>query len=188
MVKKLLSIGFQRSEVDECVFYKSNAYILYTDDSIFTEPDEKELAVTIAEIKAVGLDLTGNVSDFLGVKIERKPDGSVVLTQPHLIDQILEALASSKVLRAISVCNLEAQISGQPPYLISYAVRLLAMLGSLPYSLMKSPANPASAYTSNDFSIGLRIMPLSFVFSRYLPTHLSALPCSTVGLAWTLAH
>ena len=50
-----------------------------------------ELDVIIAEMKAAGLDLTveGDISDFLGVKIERKPDGCVVLTQPHLIDQIL---------------------------------------------------------------------------------------------------
>jgi hypothetical protein len=43
-------------------------------------------------MKAANLDLTvdGDVSDFLGVKIERLEDGSIKLSQPHLIDQILK--------------------------------------------------------------------------------------------------
>ena len=45
-------------------------------------------------MKSVGLDITveGDISDFLGVKIERKPDGTVHLNQPQLIDQILKLL------------------------------------------------------------------------------------------------
>jgi hypothetical protein len=45
-------------------------------------------------MKDSGLELTveGDVSDFLGVKIDRKPNGEIHLTQPHLIDSILELL------------------------------------------------------------------------------------------------
>ena len=45
-------------------------------------------------MKTAGLDLIveGYMSDFLGIKIKQKLSISVVLTQPHLIDQILEAL------------------------------------------------------------------------------------------------
>ena len=45
-------------------------------------------------MKKAGLKLTveGNSSDFLGVQIERKPDDTIHLTQPHLIDQILQDL------------------------------------------------------------------------------------------------
>jgi hypothetical protein len=34
----------------------------------------------------------GNLSDFLGVNIERRPDGTILLTQTHLIDSILSDL------------------------------------------------------------------------------------------------
>jgi hypothetical protein len=45
-------------------------------------------------MKESGLELTveGDVSDFLGVKIDRQSNGEVHLTQPHLIDSILELL------------------------------------------------------------------------------------------------
>ena len=93
--KKLIQVGFLPSKIDECVFYKGRSiYILYTDDSILTGPDEKELDEIIQEMKAAELDLTveGDISDFLGVKIARRPDGTVEMTQPHLIDQVIKAL------------------------------------------------------------------------------------------------
>jgi Reverse transcriptase (RNA-dependent DNA polymerase) len=35
LVRKLIKIGFQQSQVDKCLFYKGNTmYVLYTDDSI----------------------------------------------------------------------------------------------------------------------------------------------------------
>jgi len=45
-------------------------------------------------MKKIGLDITdeGNVGDFLGVHIDRREDGSVLLSQPHLIDSILKDL------------------------------------------------------------------------------------------------
>ena len=57
-------------------------------------PDKFELDGIIEDMNKVGLKVTveGNISDFLGVQIERKPDGTIHLTQPHLIDQILENL------------------------------------------------------------------------------------------------
>ena len=44
------------------------------------------------------MDITeeGSLEDFLGVNIERKDDGSIHLTQPHLIDQILKDLKLDK--------------------------------------------------------------------------------------------
>jgi hypothetical protein len=69
-------------------------YILYTDNSILAGPDEKEIETIIKEMKQAKLNITikGELQDFLGVNIERKEDGSIHLTQPHLIDQILKDL------------------------------------------------------------------------------------------------
>ena len=91
---KLESIGFERSDFDECVFYKGQCmYVLYTDDSILAGPDKEELDSIIKEMEAAKLGVTdeGELSDFLGVHIERK-GGEFHLTQPKLIESILEDL------------------------------------------------------------------------------------------------
>ena len=95
LCQKLLRIGFKQSIVDECVYYRGNVmYALYTDDSILAGPDLKELDQVIADMKRVKLDITveGDLSDFLGVNIDRLPDGSFHLSQPKLIDSILKDL------------------------------------------------------------------------------------------------
>jgi len=61
-------------------------------------------------MRSVGLESTieGDISDFLGVNIQRHKDGTVHLTQPHLIDSILKELglqansAKSKAIPAAS--------------------------------------------------------------------------------------
>jgi hypothetical protein len=96
LVDKLVNeVGFVQSGVDECVFYRGRTiYVLYTDDSILAGPDEKELERAIRDIQKAKLDITieGDLQDFLGVNIERRKDGTIHLTQPHLIDQILTDL------------------------------------------------------------------------------------------------
>jgi hypothetical protein len=96
LVDKLVNkVGFKQSKVDECVFYRGNViYVLYTDDSILAGPDKAEIDKVIADIKKAKLDITveGDIQDFLGVNIERKDDGSIHFTQPHLIDKILESM------------------------------------------------------------------------------------------------
>ena len=95
LVSKLKQVGFKQSAIDECVFYRGKAiYVLYTDDSILTGPDEQELDTIVEDMKATGLELTidGDVSDFLGVHIERQDDGTIIMSQPHLIDQVLKML------------------------------------------------------------------------------------------------
>ena len=85
-------IGFKQSKIDECVFYKGKVvYALYTDDSILAGPDPIEIDHIIKLMRKAKLDITeeGTLEDFLGFNIDRKPDGTIHLTQPHLIDNIL---------------------------------------------------------------------------------------------------
>ena len=100
LVNKLVNeLGFQQSKIDECVFYKgSMIYALYTDDSILVGPSKNEIDEVIKQMKKINLDITdeGTLEDFLGVNIERKPNGDIHLTQPHLIDQILKDLRLDK--------------------------------------------------------------------------------------------
>ncbi len=96
LVNKLTEeVGFVQSKVDECVFYRGKTmYALYTDDSILAGPDKNEIDDIISDMKKAKLDITeeGELEDFLGVNIERMADGTIHLTQPHLIDQILDDL------------------------------------------------------------------------------------------------
>jgi hypothetical protein len=82
-----------QSKTNECVFYRGTTmYVLYTDDSILAGPDKKEINQIIQDMKRVKLDITveGGLEDFLGINIDRQKDGTIHLTQPHLIDQILK--------------------------------------------------------------------------------------------------
>ena len=93
--KLIREVGFIKSKYDECVFYKGRTmYILYTDDSILAGPCQKEIQTIIQQIRSTGLQITeeGDIQDFLGINIMRRKDGTIELTQPHLIDQILHDL------------------------------------------------------------------------------------------------
>ena len=77
------------------MFYKGKViYALYTDDLIIVGHEGREVEAAVEDIKRAGLDITieGTLEDFLGVNIERRRDGSIHLTQPHLIDSILKDL------------------------------------------------------------------------------------------------
>ena len=72
-------------------------YVLYTDDSILAGPNKDEIKQIIKSIQNTGLNITieGDLQDFLGINIKREDDGSIYLSQPHLIDQILSDLRLS---------------------------------------------------------------------------------------------
>ena len=93
--KLVNELKFKQSKVDECVFYRGKTlYVLYTDDSLLAGPDNEEIEQIIKDLKRAKLDITdeGDIQDFLGVNIDMKADGTIHLTQPHLIDQILKDL------------------------------------------------------------------------------------------------
>jgi hypothetical protein len=95
LVNKLTKeLQFEQSKVDECVFHRGKTmYALYTDDSILAGPDQAEIGQIIKEMQEVNLDITieGDLH-ILGVNIRKHEDGSIHLSRPHLIDQILDDL------------------------------------------------------------------------------------------------
>ena len=94
LVDKLINeLGFTQSKIDECVFYRGKTmYVLYTDDSLLAGPDQKEIDQIIVDLQKANLNITdeGDIQDFLGINITMRKDKSILLTQPHLIDQILK--------------------------------------------------------------------------------------------------
>ena len=88
-------LKFEQSTSDECAFYRGTTmHALHTDDFILAGPNEAEIDQIIKEMKQAKLDTTvkGDIQDFLGINIECKEDGSIHLTQPHLINQMLKDL------------------------------------------------------------------------------------------------
>jgi hypothetical protein len=91
--KNLLKIGFKPSEHDECVYYFGKTiFIVYTDDTILLGPNKEEIDALVKKIgKVFKIEDQGKLSDYLGIKIERKDD-TLEWTQPTLTHSILEDL------------------------------------------------------------------------------------------------
>ena len=93
--KALIGRGFSPSSIDPCIFIRDNCIILvYVDDCIVISKDKKVIDRFVKLMKngKEGFVLTddGDLTRFLGVEIEYKTDGSIHMTQPHLIQRILE--------------------------------------------------------------------------------------------------
>ena len=94
-----MKIGFVPSKINEFVFYKYGMiYVLYTNESILTGPNHKQILRTIEHIKGTCLNLTneGDIHDFLGININRLKNGTINMCQPHLIQQVLDDLNLKK--------------------------------------------------------------------------------------------
>ena len=93
LTEKLFEIGFKQSKHDACLFYIGKVlYALYKDDSILTGPSKSELDQVFHDLRNQKLDVTeeGDLSDFLGINIQRVEGGKLKFSQPQLIEQILE--------------------------------------------------------------------------------------------------
>jgi len=92
--KGLVELGFKPSTIDECVFYRGNTIILiYTDDYIVLDKEESGINKCITDLQSkFKVQDEGTLEDYLGVLVKHQPDGSILLSQPHLIDSILKDL------------------------------------------------------------------------------------------------
>jgi hypothetical protein len=90
----LEKIGFTASKHDECVFYYGKTiFIVYTDDTILLGPDKEEIEEVFRILSNIfNIEDQGELSDYLGIKIERGSDGTITWTQPTLIKSILKDL------------------------------------------------------------------------------------------------
>ena len=93
--KLLMDLGFTNSDIDECVFYRiSVMFILYTDESIIAGPNQQDLDAVVEDTKKENMVVIveGTLEEFLGVNTKRRKDGSIYLTQPHLIEHTVNDL------------------------------------------------------------------------------------------------
>jgi hypothetical protein len=88
----LEDLGFTPSLIDECVYYCGGMlFLVYVVDGTIAGPNPQAIEQIIANLQTrFKVNDEGDLTDFLGVNIEKREDGTIKLSQPHLIDQIIE--------------------------------------------------------------------------------------------------
>ncbi len=92
LVDKLMSIGFTRSLIDDCVFFCGDIiFMVYLDNGIFLGSKDSQLQEVIKEIQNLGLNIEdqGHPADYVDVNIKKLKDGSYEFTQRSLMDSII---------------------------------------------------------------------------------------------------
>ena len=100
----LQAIGFTQSAVDECVFYRGKViFLCYVDDGIFASPNPKDIDKAISDLSDINkakakfvIEDQGDIKDYLGINFEYRKDGTIKLSQPHLIEQIIQEVKLKK--------------------------------------------------------------------------------------------
>ena len=122
MDQGMKSIGFTPSKFDPCLCYrKSIVFLVYIDDCIVFGPDDTAIDEVVTNLRKSSQNFTiddqGEVGDFLGIQIQKFDDRSIVLTQPQLIDSILQDLhlqsgSNHKTTPAITTKVLQKDAEG----------------------------------------------------------------------------
>ena len=95
----LLSMNFKPIISDPCVFIRgSNILILYVDDCIVISQSEGEAKGIYNELQNHGFKITdeGTMETYLGIRLDHYSDGSFKMSQPYLIDRIIESIPGMK--------------------------------------------------------------------------------------------
>jgi Reverse transcriptase (RNA-dependent DNA polymerase) len=88
----LLKRGWTKSEIDGCLYTKRGIIlVVYVDDAILISPYKTLIQKEIKSLQEE-YDLTddGELQDYLGIRFERRSDGSLKLTQPRMIERVLK--------------------------------------------------------------------------------------------------
>ena len=92
---KLEKLKFEACESDPCLFVSDKVIALvYVDDTLLYARDQADIDAVIKGLQDLEMELQyeEDVAGFLGVHIDRRPDGTIKLTQEGLIKRIVEAL------------------------------------------------------------------------------------------------
>lgn len=93
LFKALKVYGLNPSEQDPCLFLKPGVMVCcFVDDLAMSFSDIKEKEVFLKSMLDQGFELTmdGTINSFLGIKFEETDKGCYNMTQPGLIDKIIE--------------------------------------------------------------------------------------------------
>ena len=91
----LSSMGFVATASDPCIFIKGTDMIcLYVDDCIILSKSKTDADAIFKELEKRKYVLTdeGSMEEYLGIMISHNDDGSYRMSQPLLIDRIIESI------------------------------------------------------------------------------------------------
>jgi hypothetical protein len=91
LTDKLMNIlSFKQSQYDPCVLWRDGCIlVVYTDDTIITGPSGDAINKIITEVSNLfKITYEDSVHDFLGINIDRQSNGTIVMIQPKLIQDI----------------------------------------------------------------------------------------------------
>ena len=94
MAKGLKELGFKPSSYDKCLLFREGALLVtFVDDCGLAVKDPKMINWFVDELRKRGfeLDVEGDFTAFLGVAMERLPDGTIHMHQRGLIKKIIAA-------------------------------------------------------------------------------------------------
>jgi hypothetical protein len=160
----LLSLGLHRSEADGNLYIRSDGILilLYVDDILVlyaNESSDKAIDTKNRLMQQYKMSNLGPAKKFLGLKIDRLPDGSITLSQPDYIDSMLQRFnmidvntvdtplhhkthldnipatereADSALYQSIVGSIMYAALGTRPD--IAYAVSVLSRYNSKPYT------------------------------------------------------
>ena len=118
----LIDMGFKATSSDPCIFIRnSDIIILYVDDCVIISKTEREAEHIFSELENRKYKLTdeGSMEEYLGIQIDHNTDGSFRMSQPFLIQRIIEFIpgmteARSAKSPACSSVVLTKEIDGEP--------------------------------------------------------------------------
>jgi hypothetical protein len=78
--------------IDKCVFYwQGTVFLVYLDDGIIAGPNKGDIDQIIIDLQTMfNVSNEGDLTYYLGVNIETREDGTIKLSQPHLINHIIK--------------------------------------------------------------------------------------------------
>ena len=93
--KNLEATGFKQSTNDPCLFIsKTVLCLVYVDDYLFFSRNQQDIDTAIDALKTQGMELNkeDDAAGFLGVQMTKQSNGHIILTQPGLINHVVEAV------------------------------------------------------------------------------------------------
>jgi Reverse transcriptase (RNA-dependent DNA polymerase) len=94
LLSTLRQLGFKSNSQDECLLYRKNIMlVVYVDDVGIAAKDKATIDSFLDELTSLQYEFTREVAfnEFLGMKFDHQPDGSINMTQRGLIDKIISS-------------------------------------------------------------------------------------------------
>ena len=109
-------LGLKQSAFDPCLWYgKSLLIVQYVDDCGIAAPNKAIIDKFVKDLRTLGFELTQEESfaEFLGIKFDKKPDGSIHCSQVGLIKKTLAA-ASMEDCNPVSTPTIMTTLGSDP--------------------------------------------------------------------------